>query len=367
MKEITEQFQWWKTLENNWKKQLIHNVEGLRFKFSENDLENHLNEILRLKSVTLTGEYPVQSFQPLTKLPLLEELEIEDAEDIPDPDQLVNALSALKELKKLKLSDCHLKDISFLKTLGKLEVLRIDPGFSGEGGLEDISALRQLTSLVNLNISGPDPDKKALLNDLSPLENLTNLERLTIDNAQVKDLQSLRKLTSLEYLELRNFSAVSLNGIENLDKLAELSISDFKALEDIDAIGELHTLEALELSECPKIKNVEAVRKLSALKKFKINGSLPIKDLSFLSILKNITAITVTYGELTDISAIRHLDKLEFLMITQYNRKYQGIEVLPELPNLKKVYLNERSLNNATEVLKKLRNDRPGLKLTVAR
>ena len=75
----------------------------------------------------------------------------------------------------------------------------------------DLSPLKDLTNLERLDLEDTQ------VSDLSPLEGLTNLKALVLDQTQVTDLSSLKGLTNLKWVILEG-TPVSKEEIQKLQK-----------------------------------------------------------------------------------------------------------------------------------------------------
>lgn len=122
-----------------------------------------------------------------------------------------NNTQDMKYLTKLKYLDIghneHLHDFSFMEYMPDLEVAIICLG-----GLRDLSYVRNCTKLEFLEINTLKPGI-----DLSPLENLTNLEHLNICyDGKVQGYEVLEKLTKLKRLWIGTQTYIPEEYIEHL-------------------------------------------------------------------------------------------------------------------------------------------------------
>ena len=121
----------------------------------------------------------------------------------PDDQKVTKAdLAGLKEIDfpAYKPGDV----ISSLKGLEHAEIItKLSLYYTGT----DLSPLKNLTSLEELEIRGrkyEENSKQTELTDITPLSNLTNVIRLVIDNTKVSNLEPLTKLTQLNKVSLQN-------------------------------------------------------------------------------------------------------------------------------------------------------------------
>ncbi len=144
-------------------------------------------EILRLEDVR------TPDLKQLVTLKNLRSLTIEEYFDSDEAGALTNysALSVLTSLEHLALDSEAIRELSFLKPLGKLTSLSIQ-------GTEclGIEPLGELTQLTSLELGDNDS-----VTDYSPLKSLTGLKTLTIDKNTTCNDPDLSSLGNLEELE----------------------------------------------------------------------------------------------------------------------------------------------------------------------
>ena len=111
--------------------------------------------------------------------------------------------------------------------------------------------------LSALNASGPgptryvsgspewrDPDQE--FHDLSGIQNLTGLTRLSMNNRGLRDISPLASLTNLVALNLHTNWISDLSALEGMTKLTSLFLSE-NPLADIGPLSELTELRVLRL------------------------------------------------------------------------------------------------------------------------
>ena len=108
--------------------------------------------------------------------------------------------------------------------------------------INDLSPLANLTSLTTLEISST----RGALSDLSPLANLTNLTELRLFINGISDLSPLANLTSLTELTLFRNNIEDLGPLTNLVNLKRLSLSN-NDISDVTPLARLVNLRRLEL------------------------------------------------------------------------------------------------------------------------
>ena len=108
--------------------------------------------------------------------------------------------------------------------------------------INDLSPLANLTNLTTLEISST----RGSLSDLSPLANLTNLTELRLFINGISDLSSLANLTNLTELILFRNDIEALNPLKKLVNLEILSLST-NNISDVTPLADLANLKRLEL------------------------------------------------------------------------------------------------------------------------
>ena len=176
------------------------------------------------KNLNLTKVRGLRSLENLTSFSAMtfNEVELVDISDLAyntnleklvltDNDVIdISALSKLKNLKEIFLTgNSNIKDLTPLQDLPNLENL-----FIGRCELKDVSFLSGMTSLKHLHMSENN------IEDLTPLKSLINLEKLNVAKNNIKDITPLLNLPLMR-LEIEDNQVTTLKGIENMDTLAK--------------------------------------------------------------------------------------------------------------------------------------------------
>ena len=249
----------------------------------------HIERALMEKtSLNLVSDEAITDLRPLASLTQLSKLTLycskEDGAFLEDP----TPISHLRNLTELTLNDCRLNDLSFVKTLTSLTVLNVSNIFGySNAKIDDLSPLENLTNLRELFLRGseidslssfPDlPNLKILgllhnqISDLAPLANSTRLKRLVLEGNQIGELGPLANLTELRALKLRENQIADLSPLANLTHLLVLDVRQ-NEIRDVTPLSNLTQLERLRLSDNP------------------------IEDLSPLHAFENLTHLNVPAG-----------------------------------------------------------------------
>jgi|GEM_PF-1569903 len=116
-----------------------------------------------------------------------------------------------------------------IEKLQQLQILRVNGTWKNKWAITDITALEQLTTLSELNLSHNQ------IKDISSLAKLNQLVRLNLTNNQISDVSALRILNSLKKLFLSSnqiSDCQPLSGLKNLTILGLVNnqISDIQSL-----------------------------------------------------------------------------------------------------------------------------------------
>ncbi|NLB90113.1 MAG: hypothetical protein GX786_02685, partial [Clostridiales bacterium] len=120
-------------------------------------------------------------------------------------------------LKALFIGENSITDISFLKksAFPSLEILDL----GGGNKIKDISPLQELTTLKKLTMTG-----NRSLTDISALSTLTNLRALNLGTNSISSIEPLKELINLDTLNVSNNLYISdLSPLENMKQLKTFS------------------------------------------------------------------------------------------------------------------------------------------------
>ena len=227
--------------------------------------------------------------------------------------------------------------------------------------ISDISLFANLTQLTYINLRGNR------IADISALTNLNQLIKLRLDSNQIVDVGSLANLTLLEHLEIRNNFIVDIQPLANLENLMDLKISDnpirdFSPLfglnlknVDID-IRMLQELVSLEV-EIPDPNLESAIREelalademsLSQADMLQLNRlearDSQIQHLTGLEYATNLIGITLPYNEISDLTPLVGLMRLEHLWL--WGNPISDLSPLTNLTALKGIDLAGCQVSN---------------------
>lgn len=94
--------------------------------------------------------------------------------------------------------------------------------FAKQNNIEVNPSPEELHAIISMKTLTLD----AFFMDAMPIERLTNLENLNLENTKIVDLTPLHGLHNLKYLNLKNTKVTDLKSIENLSNLLEINIEN---------------------------------------------------------------------------------------------------------------------------------------------
>ncbi len=101
--------------------------------------------------------------------------------------------------------------------------------------------------------------------DLTPIQSLTQLERLDLQGTQAHDLQPLESLKNLWFLNLRHTAITSTKSLFGLESLKHLNLANTE-VNEIEALATTSQLRYLNLSKT-NVHNLQPLSKLHSLRK----------------------------------------------------------------------------------------------------
>jgi len=165
----------------------------------------------------------------------------------------------------------------------------------------------------------------------------------------VKTLKGIENLKELEELSLSYNELTTLSGIEGLTKLKELKVNDNQliSLKGIEGLTDLEILHAYS----NKLVNLKGIEGLTKLKDLLVDSN-KLVDITGIEVLRNLEVLDLGENQLTDVSGIENLTNLWYLGIGR-NR----LKRLPDLRKLKNLewqntYFGENQLTAETIITK---------------
>lgn len=169
---------------------------------------------------------------------------------------------------------------------------------------DSLAPLENLSNLKKLSVSSGGNY------DLSPLKNLINLEDLSLSGCKITDLRPLSKLKKLKRLNISNSKLDNLIGLENLTNLTNLDLSK-NNLSSLDEISGFTKLEYLKIHQ-NNITNIDFLSNNRRLKEVSISDN-KIKEISCLSNCAGLVRLYFSNNLVEDIRSIQDLRCLVFV------------------------------------------------------
>ncbi len=230
-------------------------------------------------------------------------------------------------------------------------------------GIKSLTGLEHAVNLTEVYlsaeyISGEGYVNSNAISDLSPLSDLTNLERLVLGKYYIRNLDFLRELPPLapvsipdpnlaaairEELFLTSNEPVTTHSILGLVGLGarDRGIKDLTGLEhaanlrEVDLSGE-YTDSGLVNSNA--ISDFSPLERLTDLEELNLTGISGLRDVSALANLTNLVELNLWYTAVSDVSSLATLTNLEMLYLN--GTDVLDVSSLATLTNLEMLYLN---------------------------
>jgi hypothetical protein len=329
----------------------------------------------RLKALGSTAKSTIDANGKLV------EIVIQDGSEVTVED--LELFGRLKDLKKLQIFNCRdLNDamVSNLVGLGKLEALALTNTVITDEAVQTIS--KAFPDLIDLDLSS---NTNMTSSAMRIIATLTKLQRLTLIQNRFNDLSARRlaKLEDLRALDLRGnmeagdmslevigslpkltslkhrSTAVTDYGLEQLAKsqtISSLLLQDFVITsESGNHLAKLNKLTSLEMFRCQGF-GTEGVLALKGMKLNRLTlRDLPNIDDSALEVLKELPALKRLYiHEITSVgdegfenlAAAKSLEVLDLWSLPKMTDK--TVNIIATLPNLKELSIRETSVSEAS-------------------
>jgi Leucine-rich repeat (LRR) protein len=259
--------------------------------------------------------------------------------------QRLYAIENLNLIEELLISYCPVKDLNPLRGMINLKSLNIDNTLVDNlSSLEELQNLRNIFA-DNTNIDQQvfedfiELKKDILLVYKSAKliiwwENLSSSWKTVFQNhmrwtarPKTEDLHKLLQIQSLEITE--NRAITELNPVDKLSHLRKLKVNDTK-ITDVSPLRNLKYLKEVDLSRNP-ITDLTSLQFLTNLEFLYLNN-MPIDNLDWLFSLSQIKILDISGTEIKKLKGLNNFKQLEQLIA--YNTKINKIKPLENLPNL---------------------------------
>jgi len=191
----------------------------------------------------------ISNISPISELEKLEELNLSQNHRIKD----ITPLKNLTNLKHLVLDENLISDISPLANLVNLEYLELS-----YNPINSINALGNLSKLKTLYLAKSRQNAEGVISDLSPISKCKKLEQLWITGfVNVKDISCLKTLTNIENLNITWCKVESIEALSYMEELERLRL-DQNQISDITPLKNLSELNYVRLWD-NQIKDISSL------------------------------------------------------------------------------------------------------------
>ncbi|WPC39539.1 leucine-rich repeat domain-containing protein [Clostridium sp. JS66] len=246
--------------------------------------------------------------------------------------------SDVEKIVSLKPYAEGIQDISGIENLTNLQFLDLS-----QSKISDISELKNLTKLQTLLLSDNE------ISDISPLQNLTDLKQLDLQNNRVSDITPLQYLSDFNELYLNNNRITNISKLRWLTNLKILYLSQNQISDYSPVKGYYDNLtdKDFNMSDSTDSKDIVTFKdeNLEKVVRDKINketGDIYITD------VKSIVSLNASHKNIKDISGIENLTGLQTLDLG--NNQISDISVLSSLTNLETVNLSYNEFSDISKL-----------------
>ena len=328
---------WWSQLSFDWKTAMRKSLD-----FEGDPSKDHLARITDLENLDVGGSNIVDldplsalrnlrslkcnnttiiDLEPIGSMTLLEELDI-SATSV----KSLHALSSMINLKRLTIDGTYIDSLNAIDGLKSLEYLSCENTEIDKSLIEAFATRNQQCLVIYQSASltgwwqSLSSDWRTVFQghmdiknipDAVELHSLTNIQRLTVENDfDISSLRPLEKLTRLKELRINNTAVNDLSPVEGLKKLTYLQVTK-SPVKSLGPIRNLTGIRHLDISNTP-IDDIEPITVLTELDylKFSSTGVKSIKALSYLIKLKHVEFDNTNVSSLSPIMDLFNLETL---------------------------------------------------------
>ncbi len=283
--------------------------------------------LTHMRTLYLSANQGIGDVHPLAGLMELTELDLGFNYSVSD----LSPLAGLKNLTFLRLAGNLIVDVSGMAGLTKLRELSL-----GQNQISDIATLAGLTGLVTLDLRD-NPLDDADMPALAGMINLTSLQigNYYTDNMKITHVSFLRRMRKLTSLQSWCNALEDITPLEGLTQMTHLFLGGEK-LTDISPVANLTQLAGFSLWGS-RVSDLTPLCRLRMLTQLDVEMT-PISDLRPLRGLTALTSLRVSEGQVTDLAPLVRLTQLTYLHLR--DNWLTDIRPLGELRNLRELYLH---------------------------
>jgi Leucine-rich repeat (LRR) protein len=259
------------------------------------------------------------AIKPLSKLPLLKELELSNTK-LASFDELDGVSYAFPYLEILRLSGNELETVSWIGAFLRLVELNIDGSL-----IDDIAGLSGHPKLETLFVGGKEitepgdgeePEEPLTIAGIAAAANMPELTTFGISHANVESIESIKLMPKLVSFWL---TKTTIDEIDDLGSLTEPAT--LKHLYITESNIGLDNINELELETLASISNgltntdLDLLSEMTTLISLDVSDN-DITDLTALTALTNLTTLNLTDTTVAGLTPLEEHEKLELLTLT---------------------------------------------------
>ncbi|MBQ6371803.1 MAG: hypothetical protein IJJ22_01615, partial [Oscillospiraceae bacterium] len=245
-------------------------------------------------------------------------------------------LSGLEKLSELRLMDCVIPDLDWVKgaAVNNVDIL------NSHGSITDFSPLTSCEKLTDVHIDLVDCTRADLSAFAPPA-----LDWLWINNANDLrndlDLSALSACKNLRECQFEFLPIKDISFLSSAPRLEKLMLYEMGALTDISALRGMEKLKDLIVDDCNRVRDYSPISSCKALESLMIEtdrGRSPLRDASFLNGLPKLRNINLGGVELQNIDFLKSLSEsrnsLDQFGVWGTVRDWSGLAAIKTYQNL---------------------------------
>lgn len=174
----------------------------------------------------------------------------------------ISCLKYAENLETCYLNNTNISDLTPIAGLKNLKRLYI----YNDEKIADISALKNLTQLAILNISGTK------VTDITSLATLKNLERLDISKTDITNISAIGNLKDLKWLNMNDTKVTDISALESTTALRYF-LAKNTGISDITPLCMAEYLHNVFLDNCSNVSTITPLYELENLKYLSVAGT----------------------------------------------------------------------------------------------
>lgn len=186
--------------------------------------------------------------------------------------------------------------------------------------------------------------------NLSGIEYMQNLERITIHASGIKDFSFLSKLKKLKDLDIQSNDEIDCEQLKNISNLEKFSTLNSE-VKNLNKLSELKKLKELSLSNA--WYDIKEIENFINLENLDIHGNIYNEAPDFNKLI-NLKSLSLSFNLFDNINTkpltFDKLTLLESLSISSYGDTVVDFTNINNLKNLKALSLNAYIVNNAKNI-----------------